>query len=135
MEAILKTGCPIALDSAVLAWVFMLLPALFAGLGAMILQGSFLRIIGGALGAGLRDVFVLVAVGAGWITVTNPHYDVAVSSILVFFGAAGGALGSCLAPYRGKLLWLNSAVGGFLGQFLLPFLLFRRRKKGRDESL
>jgi hypothetical protein len=131
MEVIIKHGCPIAFDSALGAWVFMLLPAVLAGLGAFLLQGSFLRIVGGALGAGLRDFFVLIAVSSGWITVTNPHWEDLVSAILIFFCASGGALGSCLAPYRGKLLFLNSAIGGFLGQFCLPFVLLKNRANQR----
>jgi hypothetical protein len=128
MEVIIKHGCPFLLDSTLAAWLFLLLPALFACLGARMLQGSFLRIVGGALGGGLRDFAVVVAVANGWITVTNRSYEVLVSSILIFFGAAGGALGSCLAPYCGKFLLLNSAVGGFLGQFCLPYVLLRRRQ-------
>lgn len=129
MEIIIKHSCPIALDSVVAAWIFLLLPALFAALGAALLQGSAARILGGALGAGLRDFLVLAAVSFEWITVTNPSYEAMVSSILIFFCASGGALGSCLAPYRGKLLILNSAIGGFLGQFCLPYVLFKNRKK------
>lgn len=131
MEVILKHACPLVLDSTLAAWLFLLSPALFAALGARLLQGSFLRIVGGALGGGLRDVLVLLAVSQGWIVVTNRYYEALVSSILVFFGASGGALGSTLAPYRGKLLMLNSAVGGFLGQFALPYVLFSRRRKER----
>ena len=81
------------------------------------------------MGAGLRDLAVLVGVSSGLITVTNRHYEFLVSSILIFFCASGGALGSCLAPYRGKLLLLNSAIGGFLGQFALPYVLMAGRKK------
>ena len=129
MEAILKHACPLLFESSVGAWLFLLSPALFAALGARLLQGSFARIIGGTLGGGLRDFLVILAVEGGWITVTNPRYEVMVSAILIFFGASGGALGSCLAPYRGKQLMLNSAIGGFLGQFALPYVLMARRKK------
>lgn len=129
MEIILKHACPLALDSTFTAWLFMLSPALFAALGARLLQGSFLRIVGGAAGAGVRDLAVLIAVSQGWVTITNQYYETLCSAILVFFCASGGALGSCLAPYRGKLLWFNSAVGGFLGQFALPFVLLTRRSK------
>jgi len=129
MEIILKHACPVIFDTALLAWLFMLLPALFAAAGALLLQGSFMRIIGGALGGGLREVLVLFAVTSGWVTVTNPHYELLCSAILIFFGASGGALGSCLAPYRGKLLAMNSAIGGFLGQFCLPFVLMKKRRR------
>lgn len=128
MEVILKHACPIALDSTAAAWLFLLLPGIFAALGARLLQGTFLRIVGGAVGGALRDLLVLLAVSLGWITVTNPHWEGLCSAILVFFGASGGALGSCLAPYRGKVLLLNSAIGGFLGQFCLPYVLFRKRR-------
>ncbi len=129
MEVILKHGCPLILDSMIAAGLFILLPGLFAALGARLLQGSFLRILGGAAGGGLRDILVIVAVNAGWLTVTNPRWEENVSGILIFFGACGGALGSCLAPYRGKVLMLNSAIGGILGQFCLPFVLFMKRRK------
>jgi hypothetical protein len=129
MEIILRHGCPLALHSFVAGCIFIALPGLLAALGARLLQGSFLRIVGGAVGGGLRDGLVLVAVSAGWITVTNSQWEFLVSYILVFFGACGGALGSCLAPYRGKLLVLNSAVGGLLGQFCLPFVLFSRKSR------
>lgn len=76
----------------------------------------------------MRDLALLVAVTNGWIAVSNPHWEGEVSAILMFFGACGGALGSCLAPYRGKVLLLNSAIGGFLGQFALPFVLLRSRQ-------
>jgi hypothetical protein len=134
MEVILKHACPFIPQSAIIAWFFLLLPAIFACFGALLLQGSFARILGGALGGGLRDALILVAVSSGWITVTNPGYELLVSSILIFFGASGGALGSCLAPYRGKFLALNSALGGFLGQFALPYVLFKRCTK-RNEKL
>jgi len=132
MEVIIKHACPIAFDSQIAAWLFLLAPALLAALGARVLQGSFLRIIGGAGGAAVRDALVVLAISQGWITVTNKHYEFYVSLILIFFCASGGALGSCLAPYRGKLLLLNSAIGGFLGQFALPFVLLagRRKKSG-----
>ena len=132
MEVIIKHACPIAFDSQIAAWLCLLAPALLAALGARVLQGSFLRIIGGAGGAAVRDALVVLAISQGWITVTNKHYEFFVSLILIFFCASGGALGSCLAPYRGKLLLLNSAIGGFLGQFALPFVLLagRRKKSG-----
>ncbi len=130
MDVILKHACPLALESVVAAWLFILLPAILACLGARLLQGSVMRIIGGALGGSLRDVLVFVAVSRGWLAVTNPDFELPVAFILVFFGACGGALGSCLAPYRGKLLMLNSALGGFLGQFCLPFVLLLGRNRG-----
>lgn len=134
MDTILRHGCPVVFDSTFAGVLFLLLPALFAGLGAVAMQGSFLRILGGAVGGGLRDVLVLLAVSQGWITVSNPRWESLVSAILVFFGASGGALGSCLAPYRGKLLFLNSAIGGFLAQFCLPFVLFHSRKRPTDDK-
>lgn len=129
MEVIQKHACPILFESALAGWVFLLLPALFAALGARLLQGSSLRIVGGAVGAALRDLLIIVAVSSGWVTVTNPKFELLVSAILVFFCASGGALGSTLAPYRGKFLVLNSAVGGFLGQFCLPYVLFAKRRR------
>lgn len=131
MEIILKHACPVIYSSPLIAWSFLLLPALLAALGALILQGSAARIFGGALGAALRDVAIAVGVTNGWLTVTNRYYELEVTGILIFFCAAGGALGSTLAPYRGKLLLLNSAVGGFLGQFALPFVLLAGKRKSR----
>lgn len=132
MEVILRHGSPLLLDSTVAVAIFLFLPGLFAAVGARLLQGSFARILGGALGGGLRDILILVAVNAGLISVTNPAWEMPVTAILVFFGACGGALGSCLAPYRGKLLWLNAALGGILGQFLLPFVLLAGRRTSRE---
>lgn len=128
MEVIIKHGCPIALDSTLQAWLFVLIPAFLAALGAGLLQGTFLRIVGGAIGAGSRDFLVLVGIDKGWIIVSNPEWGPHYSAILIFFCASGGALGACLAPYRGKLLLLNSAIGGFLGQFCLHFVMFAKRK-------
>lgn len=134
MEVIIKHACPVLFESSLVAWLFLLSPALFAALGARLLQGSFARIIGGTLGGGMRDFLVILAVTNGWVTVSNPRYEIMVSAILVFFGASGGALGSCLAPYRGKLLLLNSAIGGFLGQFALPFVLMAKRRNTEYRS-
>ena len=135
MESIIRYGCPLLLDSSgPAALIFLLLPALFAAAGARLLQGGAARIVGGAAGGAVRDVLVLVAAGCGWISVTNPQWEAGVSAMLVFFGASGGALGSCLAPYRGRLLLLNSALGGLLGQFALPFLLLRRRTVRTDRT-
>lgn len=135
MEVILKHACPVVFESALAGWLFILSPALFAALGARLLQGTFLRILGGAAGAAVRDLLVILAVSTGWVTVTNPRYESLVSAILVFFCASGGALGSTLAPYKGKLLMLNSAIGGFLGQFCLPYVLFAKRKKPQSSVL
>ena len=123
MEAVLKFGPPFLIENPLIAGLFLLSPALFAALGAFLLQGSYLRIVGGAAGGALRDILLLIAVVNGLVTPTNPFWTPDFSIILAFFGACGGALGSTLAPYRGKLLLLNLAIGGFAGQFLLPYLL------------
>lgn len=106
-----------------MAWTFLLLPALGALLGAWAGQGSFLRILGAAVGAAGRDVTVIALVIAGYLVPNNPLWSPDISFMLAFFSASAAALMSCLAPYRGKLLLFNSAVGGFAGQFLLPYIL------------
>ena len=74
MEVIIKHACPVLFESSLGAWLFLFSPALFAALGARLLQGSFARILGGTLGGGLRDFLVILAVTNGWVTVSNPRY-------------------------------------------------------------
>lgn len=123
METLLKFAPPIVLTLGPMAWAFLLIPALGALLGAFILRGSFMRIIGASLGAAGRDLGLLAAVHFGLLVPDNPHWDPGISVILAFFCASGAALLSCLAPYRGKRLLVGSALGGFAGQFLLPYVL------------
>jgi hypothetical protein len=136
METVLKFAPPILLQSSLHAWLFLLLPALGAVLGALLCQGSFRRIIGASAGAAARDIGIILLVFNGWLEPNNPHWNLDISFILAFFSASAAAIMSCLAPYRGKLLLINSAIGGFAGQFLLPYLLGTPAKaSGWDEAL
>ena len=123
METLLKFAPPIVLTFGPMAWAFLLLPALGALLGAFLFRGSFMRIIGAALGAASRDLGIFALVHLGYLVPNNPHWDPSISFILAFFCASGAALFACLAPYRGKRLLLGAALGGFAGQFLLPYVL------------
>lgn len=123
METLLKFAPPVVLALGPMAWAFLLLPALGALLGAFIFRGSFMRIVGAALGAASRDLGVFGLVHFGVLVPNNPHWEPQISLILAFFCASGAALFACLAPYRGKRLLLGAALGGFAGQFLLPYVL------------
>ncbi len=123
METILKFGSPVLLIHGALAWTFLLLPALGALLGARLCQGSFLRILGGAVGGASRDIGILLLVTLGFLQPNNSLWSPDISLVLAFFGASAAAIMSCLAPYKGKLLWFNAAVGGFAGQFLLSYVM------------
>lgn len=123
METLLKYAPPVVLTLGPMAWAFLLLPALGALFGAFLCRGSYKRIVGASLGAAGRDLGVVAAVNLGLLVPNNPHWDPSISMILAFFCASGAALLSCLSPYRGKRLLVSSALGGFAGQFLLPYVL------------
>lgn len=123
METVLKYAPPIVLQSLWQQWMFLLLPALGALLGAFLGQGSFLRIVGAAIGAGARDFTIFLLVANGWLAPSNPHWHASISLILTYFCASGAAIMSTLAPYRGKILLTNAALGGFAGQFFLGYVL------------
>lgn len=133
METVLKYAPPIILSSAWQQWLFLLFPALGALIGAFLGQGSFLRIVGAAFGAGSRDLVIFLLAVNGWLTPNNPHWHASISLILAYFCASGAAIMSTLAPYRGKVLLLNAALGGFAGQFFLGYVL-GSIKKSRDSS-
>lgn len=136
MEMILKHASPLLMHSAWQQWLFLLLPAFGALLGAFLCQGSFLRIVGAALGAAARDLTIMLLVINGWLVPNNPHWDLAIAFMLVYFCASGAALMSCLAPYRGKVLLFNSALGGFAGQFVLAAILGTvRRPEPMEETV
>lgn len=123
MDTLLKFAPPVVLSAGPMAWAFLFLPALGALIGAFLCRGSFLRIAGASLGAAGRDLGVVALVQFGLLVPNNPHWDPSISGILAFFCASSAALFACLAPYRGKRLLVGSAVGGFAGQFLLPYVL------------
>ncbi len=123
MDTIITFGPPILLQNCVAISLFLLTPAFLAALGAYLCQGSALRIVGASIGGAARDILLLIAVTNGWLSRTNPSWTPDFSLILAFFGASAAAIMSCLAPYRGKLLIFNSAIGGLAGQFLLPFIM------------
>ena len=136
METILKHASPILLQSIWQQCFFLLLPALGALIGAFLCQGSFLRIIGAAMGAASRDMAIMLLVINGWMVPNNPHWDLNIAFMLLFLSASSAALMSCLAPYRGKILLINSAIGGFAGQFLLAYILgVVRRPDPLEESV
>lgn len=134
METLLKYAPPIILHGFVQQWLFLLLPAFGAMLGAFLCRGSFLRIVGASAGAATRDFGIILLVSKGWLTPTNPHWHASIAFILGYLCASGAAIMSCLAPYRGKVLLLNSAIGGFAGQFFLTYILAIYRHKNRDEN-
>lgn len=123
METIFKFGSPVVLVHGALAWAFLLAPAFGALLGARLCQGSFLRILGGAVGGASRDIGLLLLITLGFLQPNNSFWSPDISLILAFFSASAAAVMSCLAPYKGKLLWFNAAVGGFAGQFLLSYVM------------
>lgn len=123
METVINYAPPFIISNPVLAGLFLITPGILAALGARLLQGSFLRIVGAAIGAGSRDFGLLWLVSKGYIEASNPNWDPSISFILCFFCASAGALFGCLTPYRGPALWAMAFIGGVLGQFLLPYVL------------
>lgn len=122
MEYVIKFGCPIAFTQPWQVWVFLAIPCLLAALGALVSQGSFLRIIGATLGAGLRDTVLLGLVSSGMLVPTNPRYDVWAGSLLIFCVASGGALGAVFGPYTGLRLLLLAALGALAGQWAYGYI-------------
>ena len=135
METLLKYAPPIILHGPVQQWLFLLLPALGAMIGAFLGRGSFMRIVGASLGAAARDISIILLVTKGLLIPSNPHWHASIAFMLAYFCASGAAIMSCLAPYRGKVLLLNSAIGGFAGQFVLTYILAIHRHKERDEKV
>ena len=122
MENVMKFGCPFVFTEPWQVWVFLAIPCLLAALGALISQGSILRIIGATLGAALRDGVLLVLVANGMLVPTNPRYDVYAASILVFFVCSGGALGAVFGPYTGLRLMIFAALGALAGQWAFGYV-------------
>lgn len=122
MQNVMKFGCPFAFTEPWQVWVFLAIPCLLAALGALVSQGSFLRIVGATLGAALRDGVLLVLVANGLLVPTNPRYDVYAASILVFFVSSGGALGAVFGPYTGLRLMIFAALGVLAGQWAFGYV-------------
>lgn len=123
MDVIVEFGSPLLLTSFWQKVLFLLAPAVLAPVGALLGQGSWLRIAGAAAGAMARDLVLLLLVVGGLLHASNPHYSLDCALILAYLGGAGAALLACLAPYRGRLLLVMTGLGGFGGQFLLPPIL------------
>jgi hypothetical protein len=126
-------GSPLLLAEDWQLWVFLALPFILGSFGALIGQGSFLRIITAALGAASRDLVVAGLVYSGQISVLNPAYSLDASLILAGLTAAGAALMAALCPYRGKRLFFFSGLGGFAGQFILLAII--KHKKSAQKEL
>jgi len=122
MEYVIKFGCPIAFSQPWQVWVFLALPSLLAALGALICQGSALRIIGATLGGFLRDGVLLALVANGMLVPTNARYDVYAASILIFFVCSGSALGAVFGPYTGFRLMIFAALGALAGQWAFGYV-------------
>lgn len=123
METVVKFGPPFVLSNPIVVWAFLLFPGVLAALGARLCQGSFLRIVGAAFGAVVRDLGILILVSAGLLKVTNPLWIPDISLVLAFFCGSGAALFGCLTPYRGPLVPTMAFIGGFGGQFVLAYLM------------
>lgn len=117
MDTLLKLTCPVTLSHLWQGVLFLFLPCFGAALGARLLQGSFLRIAGAALGAGLRDLVIMACVASSWIQ-PQPEYNGFASVLMLYLACSGAALGAVFSPYRGPALWLMSALGTGLGQWL-----------------
>lgn len=135
METVVKLGSPFLLGTTLQVWLFLLLPALGAAFGALLFRGTWLRILGAALGGASRDIVIVLLLLNGKLIPTNPYYEPGVSFMLAYFGASAAALMSCLSPYRGKMLLLNSFLGGFAGQFILPYILVMMGRRRQDDQL
>lgn len=122
MEYVIKFGCPFVFTQPWQVWAFLALPSLLAAFGALICQGSFLRILGATFGSVLRDGALLLMVGNGFLVPTNPSYDVYAGSILLFCVASGSALGAVFGPYTGFRLMILAALGALAGQWAYGYL-------------
>jgi hypothetical protein len=115
-------ACPIILMGIGERLAFLLLAAPFAALGAAAGQGSWMRILGAALGAALRDAVIVALVATEVLVVTNPEYMVDYSLMAGFLAASGAALLTVLTPYRGRVVPVMAAVGAVGGQCAIMWL-------------
>lgn len=121
MEQLIRLGCPIPLDQSWQVIAFLALPCVLAALGARLFQGSFLRIIGAALGGVTRDSAIALWVFMGHPT-ANPDYNFLASLLLIYLTGSGAALGACFGPYRGPVMWILAGLGVLAGQWLFGYL-------------
>ncbi len=120
IDMIVRFGSPFMLSQRWEKLLFIAVPGVLAGLGALVCQGSYLRIVGAALGGCFRDLCLVFLVSKGLLEPTNPYYNLDCAIVLAFFGFSAAALLSCLSPYEGPVLWVMSTLGGLGGQFLFP---------------
>lgn len=138
MDFILKFGCPVLLTQTWQMLLFIAIPSLLAAVGARLLQGSFLRIVGAVLGACARDAVLLYLVYSGRLLSTNPDYDHFCAMILICCIGSAAALGATLSPYRGIVLWLMAALGALAGHWIftfVPLALYVQARRNRDQGL
>jgi len=105
---------------------FLLVPAVLAAFGALIGQGSWLRIVTAAVGAATRDLLLRTLVVTGWLIPSNPDYNPDTALLFAFGCASGAALLACLSPYRGKLLLLMAGLGATVGQYSILLVIGTR---------
>ena len=117
MDMLIRVGCPIQLTQTWQIFLFLATPCLMAALGARLLQGSFLRILGASGAAMLRDLIIVLLVTHGHPAL-NPNYNPYASMLLIYLTASGAALGAVFGPYRGPLLWVLAGLGALAGQWL-----------------
>lgn len=127
-EIVVRFGSPAILIGWKI-WAFLLVPPILAALGAWLGRGSWARILGAAVGAGLRDLTILVLLLSGVLTPTNPEYHYYFSLVLLYLCAAPAMVGATLAPYRGPIPLINSFLGAFLGQFILIWVVGPQKSK------
>ncbi len=121
VSEIARYACPVILTQAWQVWLFILIPGLLAALGAYLGRGSWMRIPGASAGAAARDVVILLLAGLIPASARNPEYGPYYSWFLAYLCASGAAVMSCLSPYRGRILYVMSALGAIAGQFVLLY--------------
>lgn len=123
---IVQLACPILLSAKWMQIAFLLLPAVLAAFGALLGQGSWLRIVTAAVGAASRDLLLRTLVLGGWLIQSNPEYNADTAMLFAFGCASGAALLACLSPYRGKFLLLMAGLGAVVGQYTILLVIGTR---------
>ncbi|MBS2040070.1 hypothetical protein JST97_34100 [bacterium] len=137
MDFIVKFGCPVLLTQTWQVYIFIAIPCLLSALGARLLQGSALRIVGATLGACARDAALLFLISRGYLVPTNPGYDPYCGAILLCCVGSGAALGSTFGPYRGLVLWILAGLGALAGHWaftLVPLAMLVRARRNRSQD-